>query len=163
MAVAAMAARAHHFLMRNDGVQIVFLRVALAAGFLAAVGDRFGFWGPSGTQNVAWGDMHHFFEYTAKLNPWFPKSLIPTVGWLATVAEIVLGIALLLGFRTRISARLSGWFLLAFAAGMTAGTGLKSALNASVFAASAGAFLLASVRAYPWSLDAHGDRRKEIT
>ena len=32
------------------------LRVALAAGFLSAVADRFGLWGMPGTPGVAWGD-----------------------------------------------------------------------------------------------------------
>lgn len=41
-----------------------------------------------------------------------------------------------------------------FALGMTVGTGVKSALNASVFAASAGAFVLATAHSYRWSLDA---------
>jgi len=41
-----------------------------------------------------------------------------------------------------------------FALGMTVGTGVKSALNYSVFAASAGAFALATAGSYRWSLDA---------
>ncbi len=145
----------------------IYLRVALAAGFLAAVTDRLGLWGPSGTTNVAWGDMQHFFEYAAKLNPWFPKTVIPTVGWFVTIAETTLGVALLLGFRTRMAALLSGWLLFAFATGMTVGTGFKSALNASVFAASAGAFLLAHAPTYPVSLDSFSAKRsanrKEIS
>jgi thiosulfate dehydrogenase (quinone) large subunit len=132
----------------------IFLRLALAAGFLAAVSDRFGLWGPPGTTNVAWGDFGHFLAYAAKLNPELPVSWIPTVGWTVTFAETMFAIALLFGFRTRTFALLSGIILLAFASGMTIGTGVKSALNASVFPASAGAFLLASMREYPWSLDA---------
>jgi hypothetical protein len=54
----------------------------------------------------------------------------------------------------------SGLLLLAFAFGMTLGTGIKSALNASVFSASAGAFLLATRRDYPWSLDALGSESR---
>jgi uncharacterized membrane protein YphA (DoxX/SURF4 family) len=132
----------------------IFLRIALAAAFLAAVTDRFGFWGPPGTTNVAWGDFSHFLVYVGKLNPELPASWMPALGWIVTVAETVFAIALLLGFRTRIFALLSGLLLLAFAFGMTVGTGLKSALNASVFSASAGAFLLAAMHGYPWSLDA---------
>lgn len=36
------------------------------------------------------------------------------------------------------------WLVLAFALGMTAGTGIKTGFDSSVFAASAGAFLLAA-------------------
>jgi uncharacterized membrane protein YphA (DoxX/SURF4 family) len=59
-----------------------------------------------------------------------------------TVAEVLLGVSLLAGFAIRPVALLSGALLLAFAIGMTAGTGLRSALYASVFSASACALLL---------------------
>jgi len=42
---------------------------------------------------------------------------------------------------------------LAFAIGMTVGTGVKSALNASAFAASAGSFLLARLPIYRFTVD----------
>ena len=137
----------------------LYLRIALAAAFLTSVTDRFGIWGPPGTMNAAWGDMTHFMAYTGELNPWFPSGVIPVVAWFVTVAETLLALALLFGFHTRMSAQLSGWLLLAFGIGMTAGTGIKSALNASVFSASAGAFLLATSAEYPLSLDSL--RRKE--
>ena len=47
----------------------------------------------------------------------------------------MLAAALIFGFHPRLAARLSGWLLLVFAVGMTAGTGVKSVLNASVFSA----------------------------
>jgi uncharacterized membrane protein YphA (DoxX/SURF4 family) len=97
--------------------------------------------------------MEHFLLYVAKLNPWFPSVLIPAVGWVATIAEIVLGLLLLMGWQTRWAAKCSGCLLLAFAVGMTAGPGVKSALNASVFAASGGAFLLATSGRYRFSID----------
>ena len=138
----------------------LYLRIALAAAFLTSVTDRFGIWGPPGTMNVAWGDMTHFMAYTAKLNPWFPIRVIPIVAWFLTVTETVLALALLLGFHTRMSAQLSGWLLLAFGIGMTAGTSIKPALNASVFSTSAGAFLLATSAQYPFSFDSLRRREK---
>jgi uncharacterized membrane protein YphA (DoxX/SURF4 family) len=137
----------------------LYFRIALAAAFLTSVTDRFGIWGPPATMNVAWGDMTHFMAYAALLNPWFPIRVIPVVAWFVTVAETVLALALLLGFHTRMTAQLSGWLLLAFGIGITAGTGIKSALNASVFSAAAGAFLLATSAAYPLSLDSLRRRR----
>src|SRR5215472_2356509 len=110
--------------------------------------------------NVALGDMTHFMAYTGKLNPWFPSGVIPVVARFVTVAETLLALALLLGFHTRMSAQLSGWLLLGFGIGMTAGTGIKSALNASVFSASAGAFLLATSAEYPFSFDSLRRREK---
>jgi len=141
----------------------IFLRLALAAGFLAAVTDRFGLWGPPGTTNVAWGDFGHFLGYAAILNPEVPASWIPAVGWGVTFVESILAIALLMGFRIRTFALLSGFLLLAFASGMTIGTGIKSALNASVFSASAGAFLLATMREFPFSLDALKSRKTKAS
>jgi uncharacterized membrane protein YphA (DoxX/SURF4 family) len=132
----------------------VYMRLALASGFVSAVTDRLGIWGPYGTPNVAWGDMQHFLTYVAKLNPWFPHAMIPFVGTLVTVIESTLGISLLIGFHTRRAAQVSGWLVRAFGIGMTVGTGFKSALNASVFAFSGGAWLLAAARDYPISLDA---------
>ncbi len=120
---------------------------------MSAVADRLGIWGPYGGATVAWGDMGHFLSYVAKLNPWFPSAIIPAVGWGVTIAEIALGVLLLIGFRTRWAARLSGCLLLAFALGMTAGTGVKTAFDASVFAASGGAFMLATAGRYAWSVD----------
>jgi uncharacterized membrane protein YphA (DoxX/SURF4 family) len=139
-----------------------YLRLALAAGFLTSITDRFGLWGPAGARNVAWGDLAHFFDYTAQLNPYVPAAAIPALGWFVTVAEATLAVMLLTGIRTRYAALASGWLLLAFALGMTVGTGVKSALNASVFAASGGAFVLARAGSYRWSMDAllAGKRRQ---
>ena len=123
-------------------VMVLYARLALAASFLTAVADRFGLCGPHGTPNVFWGDMQHFQAYTGQLNPWFPASVIPLVSWLVTVAEASLAAGLIAGFQIRQVSLLTGALLLAFAIGMSAGTGVHSALNASVFSASACAFLL---------------------
>ena len=93
--------------------------------------------------NVAWGNFQRFTAYTAQLNPWAPALAVPALAWAATVAELALAVALILGFFTRWSALLSGVLLLLFAFGMTVGTGLKSAFDASVFSAAAAAFALA--------------------
>jgi len=138
-----------------------YLRLALAAGFLTSITDRFGLWGPPGARNVAWGDLGHFFDYAAKLNPYLPTAAIPALAWFVTVAEVTIAVMLLAGVRTRYAALASGWLLLAFALGMTVGTGVKSALNASVFAASGGAFVLARAGRYRWSMDALLARRRQ--
>jgi len=138
-------------------VETVFLRFGLAVGFLSSVADRLGLWGPQGrhgARTVGWGDMAHFMPAVAALNPWFPSAWIPFVGWTATIAEIVLGILLLIGFQTRWASRLSGCLLLAFALGMTAGRGVKFVFDASVLAACGGAFMLATAERYAWSVDA---------
>ncbi|HNQ74548.1 MAG TPA: DoxX family protein [Verrucomicrobiota bacterium] len=116
----------------------LFLRLSLAAGFLSAVADRFGCW----HQNVAWGNWENFLKYTATLTPWLPAPLVPVAGILATAAEITFALALLVGFRTRRFAQLSGVLLLVFAVSMAGSLGIKPPLDYSVFAAAAAAFAL---------------------
>jgi uncharacterized membrane protein YphA (DoxX/SURF4 family) len=135
------------------GYETLFARLALAAGFLSAVADRFGIWGPPGGANVAWGDFSSFSTYAAKINPWAPAALMPAIAWTATLAEAALALLLIAGHRTRWAAFASGVLLLLFALGMTAGTGVKSPLDASVFAASAAGFLLSTHERFPLSLD----------
>jgi thiosulfate dehydrogenase (quinone) large subunit len=139
--------------MQNENLKTAFLRCALAVGFLSAVADRFGMWGANGQPNVAWGDIAHFMHFVGTLNPWLPAALLPAIGWLVTCSEISLGLLLLVGWQTRWAARLSGCLLLMFTIGMTIGLGVKPAFDGSVFAASAGAFMLAAARKYAWSLD----------
>jgi thiosulfate dehydrogenase (quinone) large subunit len=131
----------------------VYLRLALGTAFLSAVADRFGLWGTPGARNVSWGDFAHFMSYTAQLNPWAPPAVIAVLAWLATAAETVLGIALVLGFLPRWAGLLSGIVLLLFALGMCVGTGVQSALAYSVFSASAAGFALFASRSHPWSVD----------
>jgi thiosulfate dehydrogenase (quinone) large subunit len=137
---------------------MLYVRLALGITFLASVTDRFGLWGPPGISNVAWGNFNNFLVYAAKLNPYLPTAWIPAVGWGVTLAEVVCGLALLVGFQTRRIAVVSGLLLLAFALGMTMGLGIKAPFNYSVFSASAGAFLLATSADDPLSIDTLRER-----
>ena len=121
----------------------LFLRLALAASFLSAVADRLGMW-PA--ESSAWGNWNSFVEYTAMINPWFPEAAIPALALLATVAEVVFALFLLLGFKTELFARLSGFLLLLFALAMSFSTGIKGAFDYSVFTAAAGAFALSLLK-----------------
>jgi uncharacterized membrane protein YphA (DoxX/SURF4 family) len=141
-------------LNRAADYSTMFLRIALGISFLSAVADRFGLWGTYGQPNVAWGDFSRFIEYTGKLNWFAPTAVIPALAWAATFAEILLGLALVLGFFTRVAALLSGLMLLVYALTMTFALGVKAPLDFSVFSASAGAFLLAAYGKYPLSIDA---------
>jgi uncharacterized membrane protein YphA (DoxX/SURF4 family) len=131
----------------------VFLRFALGFSFLSAVADRFGLWGAFGEPNVAWGTFARFVSYTEKLNWFLPRAAVLTLAVAATGAETLFGILLVLGWQTRITALLSGVLLLVFAATMTGALGVKAPLDASVFSAAGGAFLLASCGEYPFSID----------
>lgn len=144
---------------KNQGSRVlsayssVFLRLALGVSFLSAVADRFGLWGSFGKPHVAWGTFVRFVAYTGQLNWFLPRAAIPTLAIVATCAETLLGILLVLGWQTRIAAFLSGVLLLLFAGTMTGALGIKAPLDLSVFSASGGALLLASCVEYPFSLD----------
>ena len=131
----------------------LYLRLALGTGFLSAVADRFGLWGRPGAPLVSWGNFQNFLHYTAIINPWLPASWIPSVGWITTICEAAFGMALILGLRTRLAAFASGLLTLIFALAMVLALGVKAPLNYSVFAFSAGSFLLATIDAHPWSVD----------
>ena len=131
----------------------IFLRLALGIAFLSAVADRFGLWGVYGQPNVAWGNFARFVDYTAKLNWFLPAALIPASAIVATAVEILLGLLLVLGWKTRIAGLLSGVLLIIFALTMMMALGVKAPLDASVFSAAAGALLLATRENSPLSLD----------
>jgi uncharacterized membrane protein YphA (DoxX/SURF4 family) len=131
----------------------VFLRLALGISFLSAVADRFGFWGAHGQPNVAWGNYEEFVIYTAKLNWFLPAATIPALAIIATAAETLFGLLLVLGWKTRITALLSGVLLTTFALAMTMALGVKAPLNFSVFSAAGGALLLGVSANFPFSLD----------
>ncbi len=133
---------------------LAFARLALGAGFLSAVADRFGFWGPYGKRGVAWGDFDHFLVYTHHLTSVFSVRVSDALGVVATSAEIVFGFLLLLGLRIRLISLLSGLLLLSFGAAMAAATGPKSPLDASVFSAAAAALVISFHDADRFTLDA---------
>ncbi|HKE00470.1 MAG TPA: DoxX family membrane protein [Planctomycetota bacterium] len=133
-----------------------FLRAALAVTFLSSVADRFGLWGPPLTPGVAWGSFPTFTDYAARLNPWSPPLFAPTLAWTVTTVEVSLAVALLAGYWTRFAALASGCLLLVHALEMAVFIGAKPALDASIFVAASGAFVLASVSPDRWSVD---DRR----
>jgi uncharacterized membrane protein YphA (DoxX/SURF4 family) len=134
--------------LKQDGIIIskaikLFLRFAIGTAFLSAVADRLGWW----NEKVStWGNWSNFLEYTHLINPWFPDSFIQILAIIATVAEIIFGVFLIIGFKTELIAKLSGCLLLLFALSMTFSTGVKGAMDYSVFTASARAFALSLMK-----------------
>ena len=121
----------------------LFARIAIAMSFLSAVADRFGWWTPVlGNENVVWGNMGNFIAYTGVLVPWISKQVLPLLAWSVTIAEVVLGVLLIVGYQKRIVALLSGILLLTFAFSMMFFSSIKAPLDYSVFTASACSFLL---------------------
>lgn len=141
------------FLQSLPPYSTVFARLALGAVFLSVVADRLGLWGPPGTDSVAWGSFDNFLDNVRVLNPYLPEALVPVVGWGVTIAELTFGVLLIVGYKTRWVAFLSGLLLLTFALSTGIAFGLKVPLNYAIFTASAAALLLASQEHFPWSID----------
>lgn len=120
----------------------LFLRLAIAGGFLSAVADRFGIW----NYNIAWGNWSNFVAYTQSIVPWFSHFWVQIIAIIATAAEIIFAIFLLIGWKTEFFAKLSGILMLLFALAMSFSGGIKTAFDASVFAASAAAFALGTMK-----------------
>lgn len=138
---------------RIRGFSSLFLRLALGLSFLSAVADRFGLWGAFGQPNVSSGNFARFVAYTGKLNWFLPESLIPALAVIATCAEALLGLCLVIGWHTRIAALLSGILLILFGVTMAVALGVKAPLDFSVFSAVGGAFLLATCTEFPFGVD----------
>jgi uncharacterized membrane protein YphA (DoxX/SURF4 family) len=123
-----------------ERVGVLYARIALGAAFLSGIADRFGlYWG----RNVGYGDFAGFMRYTAKVNSFMPPATIPFLAWAATVAELSLGLALVLDIWPRWVALGSALLLAIFGTAMAISFGIKSPMDYSVFSASAGAVLLA--------------------
>ncbi|GAA5117986.1 DoxX family protein [Luteolibacter yonseiensis] len=122
-----------------------FARIALSAGFLSAVADRFGLWGAPGAGGVVWGNWENFAAYSASLNTFLPNFVQGPLAVTATTAEILLGIGLLIPRLTVHVALLSCLLLLAFGLAMIISLGIKAPLDYSVFSSASAALLLAMV------------------
>ena len=118
---------------------VVYTRIALGAAFLSGIVSRFGLYG----KDVGYGNFDNFIRYTAEVNSFMPAFTIPFLAWAATVAELGLGVALILGIWPRWVALGSALLLALFGVAMAISFGIKSPLDYSVFSASAGALLLA--------------------
>jgi uncharacterized membrane protein YphA (DoxX/SURF4 family) len=120
-------------------VVVIYVRLALGAAFLSGIADRFGLYG----KNVGYGNFENFVQYTAQVNSFMPAVTIRFLAWAATVAELLLGLALIFGLWLRWTSLASAVLLALFGTAMAISFGFKSPLDYSVFSASAAALLLA--------------------
>jgi putative oxidoreductase len=133
--------------MKNTDIATLLLRLSLASGFLSAVASRLSLWGQ---KSSGW---NNFLDYTAQVNSFVPKNSITTLAVTSTILEMGLGLLLLIGYKTSYAAYGAAMLTLLFALTMTYSFGIKEPLDYSVFAFSAGAFLLATMPNYKWSID----------
>lgn len=131
----------------------LILRIALGITMLSAVADRFGFWGAPGDPGVAWGNWENFIAYTQTLNSFASKSVAGILGALATFFEIIFGLFLIIGFKTRIVAFGTSGLMLLFALSMAISVSIKAPLDYSVFTSSAAALLLSTIERTSFAFD----------
>jgi putative oxidoreductase len=125
----------------------LFLRLALAAGFLSAVASRLGFWGK---RSSGWAN---FVNYTGDVNSFLPRSWASALAVGSTILETSLGLLLLFGLLTRPAALAAGGLTLLFGLAMALSFGVKEPLDYSVFVCCSAALLLATAPGYDWSID----------
>jgi uncharacterized membrane protein YphA (DoxX/SURF4 family) len=114
----------------------LYARLALGAAFLSAVASRLGLWRTS--------DFARFERYAGEVLSFAPAGWVPFLARAATVAETALGLALVAGFRPRLTGLASAVLLAVFGLSMAISFGPKEPLDYSVFSASACALLLAA-------------------
>jgi uncharacterized membrane protein YphA (DoxX/SURF4 family) len=132
---------------KHQGIASLLLRLALAAGFLSAVASRLSLWG---SHSSGW---NNFLTYTAEVNSFAPKSVIPALAFTSTVLETLIAVTLLVGYKTKLAAFGATVLSLFFALAMSVSFGVKEPLDYSVFAVCTGAFLLTTMPCYRWSID----------
>jgi putative oxidoreductase len=131
----------------------LLLRISLGIGFIVPVLDRLGQLGLPGEKNISWGNWENFIGYTGLLLPFLSPPMVNVMGTLATILELIIGLALIMGIKTRLAALGSFGLTLSFAICMILFVGFKAPVNFAVFPVCAGSFLLAAIPTYEWSID----------
>jgi putative oxidoreductase len=139
--------------MKATGFPQFFLRIALGTGFLLPVMDRLGLFGAPGTKGVAWGDWPHFVDYSHSLMPFLDRSLASAMGGIATLAELIFGICLIIGFKTKWAGAGSAILTFTFALFMMVSLGISAPFDYPVFVFTGGGLVLAGLDSFEWSVD----------
>jgi uncharacterized membrane protein YphA (DoxX/SURF4 family) len=139
--------------LNATGIPQFILRLALGAGFVLPVMDRLGLLGPPGAPNVSWGDWKHFIEYNHTLIPFASHSMTNVLGIIATTAESVFGVCLILGFKTRIVALGAAFLTFTFGLCMAIFIGIFAPFGYPVFVFTGAALVLSGIEYYRWSID----------
>ena len=132
-----------------DPVQVVriALRLSLAAAFLSAVADRFGWWAPLG--QGSWGSMNAFTDYAHQLVPFASGWFLTTIVWVATAVEATLGALLVTGWWPKLVGTATCLVLIVFGTAMATSLGIEVPLSYSVFSAASSAAAYAILGATP--------------
>jgi uncharacterized membrane protein YphA (DoxX/SURF4 family) len=146
---------------RPSAVRLVgiAIRLSLAAAFVSAVADRFGWWEPFG--QGSWGSMGAFADYARQLVPFASGWLLTVIVWAATGTEATLGLLLLTGWRPRLVGAATCLVLVVFGSAMALSLGMESPLSYSVFSAAsaAAAYAILGTTSPPHTTDSALTRR----
>nr|WP_199158052.1 DoxX family protein [Pedobacter sp. ASV2] len=140
--------------MNNSTSKAQFLlRLALGIGFIFPVLDRLGVLGSPGGYAVSWGNWTNFINYTNSLMPYLNRQLASFSGAVATIGEVIFGIMLIIGLKTKWAAYGSFILTLIFALSMLFFADYRAPFNYSVFVVSFSSLLLATLPEQKWSVD----------
>jgi hypothetical protein len=136
------------------------LRIFVGIAFVSAICDRLGLFGGPGAPGVSWGNFQNFVYYTAQVNSFLPRRIIPALAVVESFIEGGLGITMLLGLEVRPVSIASAALLSVLGVAMTVSLGVSSQFSFAVFVLAAGTFVIANVDATLLSLDAVRARLK---
>lgn len=137
---------------RRDLAQLL-VRLALGAGFILPVLDRFGCLGGPGGKGVSWGNWAAFVRYAHSMMPFLSGFAASVMAGMATACEIVFGLCLIAGFRVRVAAAGAALLTLVFGVCMAVFLGIGAPFNYPVFVFTGAACVLATIPEYRWSVD----------
>lgn len=136
------------------GIGQLLLRLSIAVSFLMAVMDRLGLLGPPGS-GTAWGDWKHFIDYTNTLIPFVNRPIANIMGTAATIAELVFGILLIIGYRIKETALGASILTLSFGLCMAIFVNITAPISYPVFVFTGAALILSGLDQYAWSIDSY--------
>ncbi|WP_264538148.1 DoxX family protein [Flavobacterium sp. N1736] len=140
--------------MKNSNeIPQLFLRIALSLGFILPVMDRIGYLGAPGSGKVAWGDWQHFVDYTNTLLPFLNRTAANIMGFAASIAELVIGICLFIGFKIKLASIGAALITFTFAICMMATSGIGAPFQYPVFVFTGAALVLSGLDNFKWSFD----------
>jgi putative oxidoreductase len=132
-------------MIKKNSTALMLLRFALGTGFILPVLDRLGFLGIPGSANVSWGNWTNFVAYANNLMPYLSTKMASFFGLIATIAEALFGILLIIGYKIKLAAYGSFVLALIFALSMLFFVGYRSPFDYSVFVVSFSSLVLASL------------------
>lgn len=132
--------------------------VLLGLDFLGAVADRFGALGGPGDPGVSWGSWDAFVDYTASVLPSMSRSLVTAGAVGATIAELAIGILLMLGVQRRWVGKASAGLLFGYLVAMATSLGAGEVADYALPIFIGGSLLVSSVPARRTGPAPTGDR-----